>query len=777
VAQNGEQGQRPTAVEGNLILPWRSAPVADDEPDRLAALSYHGGADRSPDQGFDDLVQVAAALCRAPITLISLIDEDTQWIKAAFGFPTTETPRDDAICGYTLTGDDPLVVPDLTADTRFAGHSLVSSAPYLRSYAGVPLIVTGGQRVGTLCVFDHRPRHLEDLQLSGLVALARLVVVQLERQAEAERLREAVSRWLEGESQRLDQEHTIYDLAERFRLTFDEAPTGMALIDLRADSLGQITEVNRSLCQFLGYTPEEMTGRTLQSIGHPDDRALNNALALELASGHRERFEIERRVIRSNGSTRWVIMHTSVLREPNGLLVCAMSQLVDVTARHKHELDLLRAATSDALTGLPNRTALLEKLSESISDDRSEQTALLFIDLDGFKLINDTAGHLVGDEVLQLVGMRFGEVVGPDDTLARLGGDEFAVLCREADSGSAISLAEAIIASLAEPIQVRDGEVYLSASVGVAWATADDPDPGTVLGNADSAMYEAKRRGRSRWELFDGRLRESAATRLRVASDLRAAINGDQFELHYQPIIAFGTGRMVAAEALLRWNHPQRGRMAPGEFIAVAEESGSISAIGRWALDAACREATTWGHNGPSVSVNVSAHQLGDHDLIAAVREALVDSGLTPRRLILEVTETAVMEDAEHAVRVLRDLKGLGVRIAVDDFGTGYSSLLYLKRLPVDELKIDRSFVAGLPDDPEDQAIVSSVIALARAVGLRVVAEGVETAEQRQALKDLGCDYGQGYLWGRPVQVADLQVSLASAEATERALIERHLTG
>jgi EAL domain-containing protein (putative c-di-GMP-specific phosphodiesterase class I) len=262
-----------------------------------------------------------------------------------------------------------------------------------------------------------------------------------------------------------------------------------------------------------------------------------------------------------------------------------------------------------------------------------------------------------------------------------------------------------------------------------------------------------------------------------VASDLRAAINGDQFELHYQPIIAFGTGRMVAAEALLRWNHPQRGRMAPGEFIAVAEESGSISAIGRWALDAACREATTWGHNGPSVSVNVSAHQLGDHDLIAAVREALVDSGLTPRRLILEVTETAVMEDAEHAVRVLRDLKGLGVRIAVDDFGTGYSSLLYLKRLPVDELKIDRSFVAGLPDDPEDQAIVSSVIALARAVGLRVVAEGVETAEQRQALKDLGCDYGQGYLWGRPVQVADLQVSLASAEATERALIERHLTG
>jgi EAL domain-containing protein (putative c-di-GMP-specific phosphodiesterase class I) len=298
-----------------------------------------------------------------------------------------------------------------------------------------------------------------------------------------------------------------------------------------------------------------------------------------------------------------------------------------------------------------------------------------------------------------------------------------------------------------------------------------------VLGNADSAMYEAKRRGRARWELFDGRLRDSAATRLRVASDLRAAINGSQFERHYQPIIDFGTGRLAAAEALLRWNHPDRGRIAPGEFIAVAEESGSISAIGRWALGAACREATTWGPDGPSVSVNVSAHQLGDNDLTATVSQALVDSGLSPQKLILEVTETAVMEDAEHAVRVLRGLKDLGVRIAVDDFGTGYSSLVYLKRLPVDELKIDRSFVDGLPDDPEDKAIVSSVIALARAVGLRVVAEGVETAEQRQALEELGCDYGQGYLWGHPVPAAERGASFELAEATERVLVERHLAG
>jgi diguanylate cyclase (GGDEF)-like protein/PAS domain S-box-containing protein len=777
VAYESDREAHRVAAGGNVIAPWRPAPLADDETQRLAALDAHVGVDRSPDQGFDDLVRVAAALCRTPIALISLIDEETQWIKAGVGVSVTDTPRNLAICGWALTGEDPLVVPDLTADDRFAGHALVRGAPYLRSYAGVPLTVTGGHRLGTLCVFDHRPRHLEDLQLSGLVALARLVVVQLERQADTERLREAVSRWLEGESQRLAQEHTIHDLAERFRLTFDEAPTGMALIDLQADNLGQMLQVNRSLCQFLGYTPDEMTGRTLQSIGHPDDRALNTSLALELASGHRDRFEMERRVIRSNGSTRWVMMHTSVLREPNGSLLCAMSQLVDVTARHKHELDLLRAATSDALTGLPNRTALLQQLSESISDERSERAALLFIDLDGFKLINDTAGHLAGDEVLQVVGMRFGEVVGPEHTLARLGGDEFAVLCREADSGTAIALAEALIASLAEPIPVGDQEMYLSASVGVAWASATDPDPGTVLGNADSAMYEAKRRGRARWELFDGRLRDSAATRLRVASDLRAAINGNQFELHYQPIIDLGTGRMAAAEALLRWNHPERGRIAPGEFIAVAEESGSISAIGRWALGAACREATTWGPDGPSVSVNVSAHQLSDNDLIAAVGQALVDSGLSPRRLILEVTETAVMEDAEHAVGVLRGLKGLGVRVAVDDFGTGYSSLVYLKRLPVDELKIDRSFVDGLPDDPEDRAIVSSVIALARAVGLRVVAEGVETAQQRQALKDLGCDYGQGYLWGRPVRVAERETSFDSAEATEAALVQRHRAG
>jgi EAL domain-containing protein (putative c-di-GMP-specific phosphodiesterase class I) len=276
-------------------------------------------------------------------------------------------------------------------------------------------------------------------------------------------------------------------------------------------------------------------------------------------------------------------------------------------------------------------------------------------------------------------------------------------------------------------------------------------------------MYEAKRRGRARWELFDDGLRAAAATRLSLASGLRAALNTEQLEMHYQPIVDLGTGAIVAAEALLRWNHPEEGVVWPADFISVAEENGSIVAIGRWALRAACCEAVKWGADGPVVSVNVSARQLSDNDLTATVEEALLDSGLAPHRLTLEVTETAVMDDAEYAVRVLRELKGLGVSISLDDFGTGYSSLVYLKRLPVAKLKIDRSFVDSLPDDAEDTAIVTSVVALARAVGLQVVAEGVETPAQWAALRDLGCDFGQGYLWGQPVSAAAAAIRFTAA--------------
>jgi diguanylate cyclase (GGDEF)-like protein/PAS domain S-box-containing protein len=740
----------------------RTPPESLGEAARLAALRSHHVVDTPPEQVFDDLVHLAATICDTQIALVSLVDEERVWFKARFGLAASHYPWEEAICPEALDSDEPLIVPDTLADHRFAHLACVREAPHVRFYAGVPLVVAGGARLGVLCVVDDRPRHLSDVQLEALRALARQVVWHLERRGDKEQLRVAGQQWQVAEASLLAQEETIRDLEERFRLAFDEAPIGMALVDLRPGAVGQVLEANHALASFLGYSEEQLKDSSFQSVTHPDDLDRNVALTMEVLAGTRDHYELEMRYLHADGSLRWALLHSSALRDASGELICMLSQVVDMTQRHHHEQELVRAANTDALTGLPNRYSLLRTLTETIESDEVTSAALLLIDLDGFKWVNNAAGHLAGDEVLRVVGARFSEVVGPDGPVARVGGDEFAVLCRDMSREAAVELAEALIACLAEPIPVTGQEMYLSASVGVAWTAATDVRAGTVLENADSAMYEAKRRGRARWELFDDRLRAAAALRLRRASGLRAALHTEQLEMHYQPIVDLRDGSIVAAEALLRWNHPEEGVIWPADFISVAEENGSIVAIGRWALRAACLEAAKWGTGGPAVSVNVSARQLSDDDLPATVEEALFASGLPPYRLTLEVTETAVMDDAEHAVRVLRELKTLGVSISLDDFGTGYSSLIYLKRLPVDKLKIDRSFIDDLPDDAEDAAIVTSVVALARAVGLLVVAEGVETAAQWAALRDLGCDFGQGYLWGHPVSGAEAAVRFAA---------------
>jgi diguanylate cyclase (GGDEF)-like protein/PAS domain S-box-containing protein len=741
----------------------RRPPEALGEAARLAALRFYEVVGTAPEQVFDDLVLLAATICETPIALVGLVDKDRVWFKARFGAVPPEYPWEEAICPQVLDSDGPLVIPDVRADPRFSDLACVVRAPNVRFYAGVPLIVADGSRLGMLCVVDNRPRQLTEVQLEALQALARQVISHLERRGDTEQLRVAGQRWRASEASRLAQQETIRDLEQRFRLAFDEAPVGMAMVAVRNGAVGQMLEVNRAMSDFLGYTEAQLKGMSFQSFTHPGDVARNLQLTMEVLAGTRDHYEIEKRYIHRDGTTRWGQLHASALRDSSGQLMCLLSQVIDRTQRHHYEEELVRAANTDALTGLPNRYSLLRTLTETIESPDAASAALLLIDLDGFKWVNSAAGHLAGDEVLRVVGARFSEVVGPRDPVARVGGDEFAVLCRDMDRDAAIDLAEALIASLAEPILVTGQEMYLSASVGVAWTTEGDVRAGTVLENADSAMYEAKRRGRARWELFDDGLRAAAATRLSLASGLRAALNTEQLEMHYQPIVDLATGTIVAAEALLRWNHPEEGVVWPADFISVAEENGSIVAIGRWALRAACCEAVKWGVEGPGVSVNVSARQLSDNDLTATVEEALLDSGLAPHRLTLEVTETAVMDDAEYAVRVLRELKGLGVSISLDDFGTGYSSLVYLKRLPVDKLKIDRSFVNSLPDDAEDTAIVTSVVALARAVGLQVVAEGVETPAQWAALRDLGCDFGQGYLWGHPVSAAEAAIRFTAA--------------
>ena len=424
--------------------------------------------------------------------------------------------------------------------------------------------------------------------------------------------------------------------------------------------------------------------------------------------------------------------------------------------REAADAALERLALHDVLTGLPNRALFLDRVRHALAAARrpGASVAVLFADLDRFKLVNDGLGHGAGDQLLVLVAERMRSVVRPTDTVARLGGDEFALLCQDLDGpADAVAVAERVAEAMARPFLLGGTEVFVTASVGVVVGAAHE-GPESLLRDADAAMYRAKDRGRARHEVFDDAMRVAAVTRLRLSRDLRWALERDELHLVYQPVIDLGWRGTTAVEALLRWRHPVHGPVSPGEFIPLAEESGLIVPIGAWVLGQACRQAVAWEADGQvlTVAVNLSARHFCHPGLVDTVAGALRDSGLDPARLHLEITESAVMDEPEAAIEVMEELKALGVGLAIDDFGTGYSSLGYLKRFPVDALKVDRSFVGGLGSNLQDRTIAAAVVGLAHSLGLTAVAEGVETDQQLEELRALGCDSAQGFLWSRPVE-------------------------
>jgi diguanylate cyclase (GGDEF)-like protein len=430
--------------------------------------------------------------------------------------------------------------------------------------------------------------------------------------------------------------------------------------------------------------------------------------------------------------------------------------------------DLVRMAYHDALTGLPNRTLLVDRLQQLLllGGRRGHTLAVLLLDLDNFKVINDSLGHQVGDVLLQQVAERLRLAVRASDTVARLGGDEFVILLPEvAGAPGASTVADAIASALESPFSIDGREVVISTSIGVALnQPGEKQKPDALLRRADLALYRAKADGRARQALFDPRMEAEAVERMELETALRVAIDRDELRVHYQPIVSLANGGVVGWEALVRWQHSTRGLVSPGAFIPIAEETGLIVAIGSWVLDRACRQVRAWqvisGNESLTISVNVAARQFEDPALIGTVQRALRRSGLPPSSLKLEITESAIMADAEGAVTTLRALKALGIQVAIDDFGTGYSSLAYLKQFPVDILKIDRSFVDGMGRDPHDTAIVRSVVALAKTLELRLTAEGIETEEQRDQLAMLECEFGQGYFFSRPLPPDVIEASL-----------------
>lgn len=519
---------------------------------------------------------------------------------------------------------------------------------------------------------------------------------------------------------------------------------------------------------LLGYLEDEDELGTRQGEWfdrvHPNDLDALSA-HLESAGNGGTPFEIEHRVLHRDGGYRWMLARGTGTRTDDGCRRLVGSHS-DVTARKEAELNLVHTSLHDALTGLPNRVLFMERLDHALKRaQRSNEKSygVMYIDLDHFKGINDSLGHLAGDEVLISIATILRQITRPGDTAARLGGDEFALLIEDIDSeAEALVVAERILEELRTPFILDGLDIHASASIGIAMGQPSDSSTTEVLRRADAALYSAKRDGRGRLQAFEPARSESVFDDLRLEIDLRGAIARNELHVVYQPIVALETRELVGVEALLRWDHPSLGLVPPSIFIPIAEGSADILAIGDWVLREACaamvrlREKYSGAHP-LYVSVNVSSRQLHGSDFSVQVQIALRETGLPADRLKLETTESSIMHNPEQAIARLGDLRDLGVRVSIDDFGTGHSALSYLHDLPVDCIKIDRSFVNRLTTSTSGPHIVRAILDLARNTGLVVVAEGIETEEQQVALRELGCEYGQGYLLGRPGQLADLE--------------------
>ncbi len=525
----------------------------------------------------------------------------------------------------------------------------------------------------------------------------------------------------------------------------------------------------------IGEAPDDWLRRV-----HPEDAVRVRGELDGHARSPSPHFESEHRILHKDGSYRWVLCRGVAERDGLGKASRMAGSLTDISDRKWAEERLMHDALHDVLTGLPNRAlfmTLLERALGRLKRRGDHPFAVLFLDVDRFKVVNDSLGHMVGDQFLIEVARRLLRCVRPGDTVARLGGDEFTVLLEDiGDRADATHIAERIQADFATPIQVGANEVYTSASIGIAHGDPQYQRAEELLRDADTAMYRAKSHGRARHEIFDAAMHDRAVRELQLETDLRHALERRQFTLAYQPIVSGTTARIVGLEALLRWHHPEHGLIAPSEFIRVAEETGLINAIGRWVLWEACRQVGAWQELVPlverplPVSVNLSARQFGDPALVETIADALAVTGLVPGSLRLEITESVLMDHAEANVRLLTQLKRLGVEIEVDDFGTGYSSLGYLHRFRLDALKIDRSFVGRLEVDPENREIVKTIVTLARNLNMAVVAEGVETEGQRAYLRELGCDFMQGYLFAGPLEPADIETLLRESAGAPAAV-------
>ena len=575
-----------------------------------------------------------------------------------------------------------------------------------------------------------------------------------QRSAKAAEEREEKAREYEREVE--ERSRALRESEERFRRAFDNAPIGIALVS----PTGQWLKTNRALSKILGYTPEEFRSRTFHSMMFEEDLG-NTLLKLnEVLAGTVEGYQSEQRYLHKDGSTVWASWSVSTDGAKSEKLTNLIFQIQDITEKKHAERRLQHEATHDALTGLPNRAHFMRRLDEAMRKRRSNPkyaVSVLFIDLDRFKYVNDSLGHFIGDELLVAIAQRLNASMRPPDMVARLGGDEFVVLVEgRYFSEKMTRIAERIQRKISSPFKLRGHEVFTTASIGILQVSEEHLSSEDVIRDADTAMYHAKRSGKARHEVFDESMRNAVRETLTLETDLRKAIQNEDIELYYQPIFSLLDGTVHSLEALARWEHQTSGVISPERFIPLAEEIGVIDQLGEQLLARACRDVQAIrermsGNPAFKLSVNLSSCQFARHDLVDMIATTLDETGFPANRLKLEITETVFFEHHDRAIEMLNHLRSMGITTDVDDFGTGYSNFGYLVRLPISTLKIDRSFVTMMDENPANREVIRTVIALANNLGLNVIAEGIETEHHRDQLRSLGCHYGQGYLFARPM--------------------------